>query len=111
MKRFSKSMLVLCLLSPTVFSTEYLSPVQNIQVTLTDSAALSIQNFSSEQVVFDIYGETIKLVPASGIQFECLGYETLELQIKNIDHDYFEIPCQSRVVIGESFTTELAQGE
>lgn len=111
MKLYSKSVFLLGLLSSSVIASEYLSPVENIQVFFTESSTLSIQNFSDERVEIDLYGETFNLAPASGLQFECQGYESLELQVKNINHDFFEIPCQSQVVIAESFTNEVAQGE
>lgn len=111
MKLSSKSVLILGLLSSAVIASEYSSPVENVEVFKTKSSTLSIQNLSNEKVEVDLYGETFNLSPASGIQFECSGYEHLELQIKNNDHEYFEIPCQSRVVITESFTNQYAQGE
>ena len=111
MKLSTKSALILGLLSSAAIASEYTAPIENIEVYKTELSTLSIQNLSSEKVEIDLYGETFSLSPASGVQFECSGYEHLELQIKNKDHDYFEIPCQSRVVITESFTNQYVQGE
>ncbi|MHA2937055.1 hypothetical protein ACXJY6_02045 [Vibrio sp. RC27] len=111
MKLSSKLALTLGLLSSTVIASEYNSPVDNVEVYKTKLSTLSIQNLSNEKIEIDLYGETFNLTPASGIKFECSGYESLELQIKNNDHDYFEVPCKSRVVITESFTNQYAQGE
>ncbi len=111
MKLSSKSVLILGLLSSAVIANEYSSPVENVEVYKTELSTLSIQNLSNEKIEVDLYGETFNLTPASGVQFECSGYDNLELQIKNNDHEYFEVPCKSRVVITESFTNQYAQGE
>ena len=111
MKLSSKSVLILGLLSTAVIASEYSSPVKNVEVYKTELLTLSIQNLSSEKIEIDLYGENFNLDPASGIKFECSGYEKLELQIKNNDHEYFEVPCKSRVVITESFTNQYVQGE
>lgn len=111
MKICSKSALILGLLSSAVIANEYSSPIKNVEVYKTDLSTLSIQNLSNEKVAIDLYGEAFSLSPASGIQFECLGYDYLELQIKNNDHEYFEVPCKSRVVFTESFNNQYEQGE
>jgi hypothetical protein len=111
MKYYSKWTLILALLSSTVIANDYLSPVDNIGVYKTKLSALSIQNFSSEHVEIDIYGESFNLSPASGLQFDCAGYERLALQIKNNDHNFFEVPCSSRVVIDELFVNQYSAGE
>ncbi len=114
MKLSSKSVLILGLLSSAVIANEYSSPVENVEVYKTELSTLStlsIQNLSNEKVKIDIYGEVFNLTPASGVKFECSGYANLELQIKNNDHGYFEVPCKSRVVISELFTNQYVQGE
>lgn len=111
MKLSSKLALTLGLLSSAVIANEYSSQVENVEVYKTELLTLSIQNFSNEKIEVDLYGETFNLTPASGVQFECSGYDNLELQIKNNDHEYFEVPCNSRVVFTESFTNQYAQGE
>ena len=111
MKLSSKSVLILGLLSSAVIANEYSSPIKNVEVYKTELSTLSVQNLSSEKIEIDLYGKTFNLPPASGVKFECSGYENLELQIKNNDHEYFEVPCKSRVVITESFTNQYIQGE
>ena len=111
MKLSNKSVLILGLLSSAVIANEYSSPVKNVEVYKTELSTLSVQNLSSEKIEIDLYGKIFNLSPASGVKFECSGYENLELQIKNNDHGYFEVPCKSRVVITESFTNQYAQGE
>jgi hypothetical protein len=111
MKLSSKSVLILGLLSSAVIANEYSPPIENVEVYKTELSTFSIQNLSNEEVEIDLYGETFNLTSASGVQFECSGYENLELQIKNNDHGYFEVPCKSRVVITESFTNQYVQGE
>jgi hypothetical protein len=111
MKLIKKSALILGLLSSAVVANEYSSPLNNIKVFKTKSSTLSIQNYSNQNVEIDLYGEIFNLTAASGIQFECTGYDTLELQIKNNDHEYFEVPCMSRVVFTESFTNQYMQGK
>ena len=113
MKLISKSALILGLLSSDVIASEYISSIENIEVTKTDLLTLSIHNLSREkiEIEIDIYGETINLSPASGIQYECSEYEFLELKIRNNEHEYFEVPCRSRVVITESFTNQYKKGE
>lgn len=111
MKLSSKSALILGLLSSAVIANEHSSPVENVEIYKTELSTLSIQNLSNEKVEINLYGEVYNLTPASGVKFECSGYENLELQIKNNDHEYFEVPCKSRVVITESFTSQNVQGE
>lgn len=110
MKLSYKSALFFGLLSSAVMASEPLSLIQNIDTFKTELSTLSIQNISSEKIEIDIYGETVSLLPASGIKFECSGYENIALQIKNNDHDFFEVPCQSRVVINESFKNQYSNG-
>jgi hypothetical protein len=85
MKLSSKSVLILGLLSSAVIASEYSSPVENVEVYSTELSTLSIQNLSSEKIEIDLYGETFNLTPASGVQFECSGYDNLELQIKELN--------------------------
>ncbi|CAI89300.1 MULTISPECIES: hypothetical protein [Pseudoalteromonas] len=79
------------------------SPIKNVDVYHTDSNYLSIQNLSIDTVKIDIYGEIFTVLPASGVSFECNSYYSLELLFKNNVHDFFEVPCQSRVVINERY--------
>ncbi|MGR5461269.1 hypothetical protein [Vibrio alfacsensis] len=111
MKLSSKFFLISGLLSTAVSAIEYSIPLENIEVYKTELSTLSIQNLSSEKIEIDLYGENFKLAPASGVKLECSGYEELELQVKNNDHEYFEVACKSRVVFTESFTNQYAQGE
>lgn len=111
MKRSRKSALILGLLSTAVIASEYTSPLNNVDVYKSESSTLSIQNLSDEKIEIDIYGQHFNLIPASGVKFECAGYERLEIQIKNNDHEYFEVPCQSRIVINRSFSNQYKQGE
>jgi len=111
MKINSKLVLILGLLSSAVIANEYSSPIENVKVYKTELSTLSIQNLSSEKVKIDIYGENFNLDPASGVKFECSGYEKLEIKIENNDHEYFEALCKSRVVITELFTNQYVQGE
>jgi hypothetical protein len=111
MKLSSKSALILGLLSTAVIANEYSSPLENVEVYKTELSTLSIQNLSNEKIEIDLYGENFNLEPASGVKFECLGYEKLELQIKSNDHEYFEVFCKSRVVFTESFTNQYMSGE
>jgi len=111
MKLSNKLTLILGLLCSNVNANENSSPIDNIEIFTTELSTLSIQNLSKETVEIDIYGETINLIPASGVQFECSSYENLELQFKNNDHEYFETPCQARIVISELFTNQYAQGK
>lgn len=111
MKLSRKSALILGLLSTAVIASEYTSPVKNVEVYKTELSTLSIQNLSSEEIEIDLYGEVFNLTPASGVKFECAGYTYLEIQIKNNDHEYFEIPCKSRLVITELFSNQYVKGE
>jgi hypothetical protein len=110
MKLSSKSALILGLLSTVVIASEYSSPIENVEVHKTGLSTLSIQNLSIEKVEIDLYGEGFNLESMSGVKFECSGYEKIELQIKNNEHEYFEVPCNSRVMITESFTNQYVQG-
>ncbi len=109
MKRSNQLLLILGLFASGVIASEYRAPIENIKVYKTELSTLSIQNLSNERIEVDIYGENFILDSVSGIQFECSGYENLELQIKNNDHDYFEVPCKSRVVFTDSFINQNAQ--
>jgi hypothetical protein len=101
--------LILTLLSSTAIANEYSSPVNNINIYSTDLTTLAIQNLSKEVVEIDIHGNTFYLVPASGAQLNCSSYEQLELQIKHNDHPYFQVPCNSRVIINEFFTNQYTE--
>lgn len=101
--------LPLALLSSVVIAKEYISPIANINVYSTELTTLAIQNFSNEVVEIDIHGKIFNLAPASGAQFNCSGYKQLELLIRHNDHEYFQVPCNSRVVISESFTNQYTK--
>ena len=111
MKLNSKLALFLGVLSFSVISSEHISPLENVNVFKTELSNLSIQNISSENIEVDLYGETFDLAPASGLRFECAGYKIIELQIKKNDHDFFEVPCNSRIVFTESFNNQFVTGE
>lgn len=111
MKLSSKLALFCSLLSSAAIANDYSPPINNVDVFRTELTTLSIQNLSNEQVEIDLYGEIFNLIPDSGVKFDCSGYENIELQIKNNDHSYFEIPCQSRVIISELFKNQYRQGE
>lgn len=111
MKATSKLILIVSCFSSFVIADENPSVIKNVDVFQTKDSTLSIQNLSIEDVKIEIYGEVLDLSPTSGIQFECSGYENVELQIKNNDHEYFEVPCQSRVIFNEVFKNQYSQGE
>jgi hypothetical protein len=111
MKLSSKSCLILGLFSSFVIANPPILSMENIEVNETDALTMSIQNLSNNMVSIDLYGEVIDVSPASGVQFECAGYENLEVQIIDNDHDYFEVPCKSRIVFTEDFTNQYQRGE
>lgn len=79
------------------------SPIANISVTETKNNHHSIQNLSPYTTSFEVNGELISLKPSSGVSLDCKFYSELELIIKNVEHDYFVVPCQSKVVIQPTF--------
>lgn len=85
---------------------EIITPIPNVEVHSTKSNKLSIQNLSYETIKIDIYGKELNLQPASGVTFQCEGYKYLEILFSDLVHDYFEVPCQSQVVINESFESQ-----
>jgi len=89
--------------SSVTIAADFPSSISNVDVFKTDSAKLSIQNLSQETVNIDVYGEVFELVPSSGLSFECAAYSDLELLFKDTVHDFFEVPCKSRVVINEHY--------
>ncbi len=103
--------LVTGLLSTTALAGDLESPIENVDVFKTEDTTLSVQNLSFEDVEIDIYGEEFTLKPLSGLTYDCAGYTNLELQFKNNLHEYFEVPCQSRVVINEAFKNRFKQGQ
>lgn len=96
-----------------IFSSanEYITQVKGIQVNYEDSSNLSIQNLSSEEVKIGIFGNYFVLKSASGLKFECAGYENIEIQIISYDYKFFEVPCNSKVIFSESFNNEMVVGE
>ncbi|GAD90813.1 hypothetical protein VHA01S_056_00300 [Vibrio halioticoli NBRC 102217] len=111
MKFSSKVALMLGVISSAALANEIVAPLDGVEVVITQLPTLSIQNISNETVSINIYGETLKLAPTSGVQYACKGYHDLELQVLNNDHDYFEVPCQSKVVFTELFKNQRKQGE
>ena len=85
------------------------SPLNNVSVYKSDLPLLSIQNLSTDPTTIDIYGDVIQLKPMSGVNYQCNGYDSLELQFKHNIHDYFEVPCQSRIVIEPNFHNEFQE--
>jgi hypothetical protein len=102
----SRATWMLGVVSTCVIANESSMPINDVTVSLTDYQTLSVQNLSKEKVQIDIYGNEFSLPPASGLTFECAGYPYLEIQVKGMVHDYFEVPCQSRVVFGETFNNQ-----
>jgi len=106
MKLIQKLTLILGFVSSAAFAVEYKSPLEHVKVLSTELQTLSIQNLSSETLKINIYGEHLTLPPASGSQIDCKSHHNLELQIINNNQDYFEVPCQSRVIFTELFMNE-----
>lgn len=92
---------LLWLFSPVAISGEVLSPISYVDVFDSNNDSLSIKNISTKNVEIDIYGDVVMLSPASGVIFSCGAYSHLEFKFKDISHDYFEVHCQSKVVINE----------
>lgn len=95
--------LALGLLSLNAIAQEASLPIKNISLIDTTSDTLSVQNFADFPVVIDIYGKEFDIQPSSGLSFQCEGYTHLEIQVKDMIHDYFEVPCNSRVIFEENF--------
>ena len=79
------------------------SPIANIMVTETTNSQHSIQNLSPYTTSFEINGELITLKPSTGVSLDCKFFSELELIVKNVEHDYFVVPCQSKVVLQPTF--------
>lgn len=79
------------------------SPVANIMVIETTNSQHSIQNLSPYTTSFEINGELITLKPSTGVSLDCKFFSELELIVKNVEHDYFVVPCQSKVVLQPTF--------
>lgn len=103
---FKIAALFLGLVSSYSFAMNSTSVMKEVTISNTDNSVLSIQNLSSTELLIDIYGKEFTIEPASGLSFECEGYSDLEIQLKNVVHDYFEVPCKSRVVFGENFNAQ-----
>ncbi|WP_157378667.1 hypothetical protein [Aliagarivorans taiwanensis] len=65
MKFFSKSVLILGLVSSSVLADEFVSPLPGVDIGQRDVNNLSVYNLSSETVIIDIYGDVIELLPVS----------------------------------------------
>ncbi len=107
MKLSNSLLLILGVSSFATVANEYHSPLADVVVMRSTQSQLSIQNVSNETVTLDIYGDIFTLKPTSGLQYQCAGYDYLELQVKNNQHDYFEVPCQSEVIFGEQFNHQF----
>ncbi|GLP95150.1 hypothetical protein [Paraferrimonas sedimenticola] len=110
MKRANKLFAGIWFLSLSAFADVPNSLQGEVALVETTDATLSIQNFSNNEIKVDIYGDLLVLPPASGVTYECLGYAYLELQLIGVEHDFFEVPCQSRVQIQESFSYNDSTG-
>jgi hypothetical protein len=107
MKYFKLPLAVGLLVSAVALAEDsFPSPIMNVDVHHTDCNYLSVQNLSIDTVKIDIYGEVFTVLPASGLSFDCKSYDSLEILFKNNVHDFFEVPCQSRVVINDRFQNQ-----
>lgn len=97
----------LLLLSFQLYANVLDTPLVNVLVTETKSVQLSILNQSSEVIELDIYGEALSLVPASGLFYNCTGYNSLEITVLNNSHDFFEVPCSSKITFKPNFTNQF----
>ncbi|HBC3483073.1 hypothetical protein [Vibrio alginolyticus] len=103
MKRY---LFFLSFLSAAVIAGDNITPIQGVTVQQTQISNLSIQNHSENLVQVDIYGDEFTLGANSGVLYECAGYSHLEVQVKGIVHDYFEVPCSSQVIFTELFNAQ-----
>lgn len=97
---------MLGVISSCTFAFENSMPIEGVTVSLTEYQTLSVQNHSMHEVKIDIYGDEFSLIPASGLTFECAGYPSLEILVQGMVHDYFEVPCKSRLVFGDTFNNQ-----
>ena len=97
-----------CVVSSFAFaaSKDNITALDGVTLSLIEEQTLSIQNSASETVKIDIHGDEFSLMPASGLTLDCGGYSFFEIKIQGLDHDYFEVPCQSRVVFNETFNNQ-----
>ena len=102
MKIYSIALLISIIVSSAV-ATDYKSQVENIEVSKSNGKFLSIQNLSTETVEFYILGNFYILKPTTGLSYLCTEYETVVLEFKNISHDFFEISCQSNLLINKNY--------
>ncbi|MCG7496660.1 hypothetical protein MHO82_07280 [Vibrio sp. Of7-15] len=105
MKR-SCTALMLGLVSLCAQAQNIATPIDGISASITEEKALSIQNIADTEVKIDIYGDEFTLPPMSGLTYECVGYTSLEIQLKGMVHDYFEVPCNSQVTFNETFSSQ-----
>ncbi len=94
-------------ISTTALATSLHSPIENIDVVKSNADHLSVQNLSNETVKINIFGDEVELGAGTGAAFSCKGYDELELIIGDGIHDFFEVPCQSKVTINEAFENSL----
>ncbi|MFY8273069.1 hypothetical protein AAEU32_02945 [Pseudoalteromonas sp. SSDWG2] len=97
------------IMSASVFAANPASQIEHITVTNTDLENLSIQNYSPELIKLSIHGVNHTLVSFSGLSSKCDGYLELEIIFENIEHEYFVVPCNSRVVISENYRSEVGE--
>ena len=90
----------------TAIAQDARPPLENVSVISTDLTTLSVQNFSGSPITIDIYGKESDIRPSSGLSFQCEGYTHLEILVKDMIHDYFEVPCNSRVIFEENFNIQ-----
>lgn len=108
MKLRCSTTLFLGLLSINSFAQSIPSPIAAVSVNKIESTSLSIQNLSTTTAVIDIYGQEFEIASLSGLSFKCDGYSHLQIVVKHIEHDYFEVPCNSRVVFEKEFLINYA---
>lgn len=101
MKRLSLLSLC-CVLSTHAFSQNE-SPLPGVEYSSSDNTTLSVHNLSSDEITIDIYGKNFILQSGSGLAFECESQPYVEIQVKGMVHDYFEVSCPSRVTFTEAF--------
>ena len=97
--------LILCLsfLSSLTYANEQKSPVENISINQNNVNNFTIQNLSSVVFKVTIFSDDFNIKPNSGLIFECSDFHYVSLDIKEINHDFFEVPCQTTLVVEEDY--------
>lgn len=106
MKRSSTALMLVGLVSLCAQAQNISTPIDGVSASITEAKTLSIQNIADIEVKIDIYGNEFALSPMSGLIYECAGYTSLEIQVKGMVHDYFEVPCNSQVTFNEAFSSQ-----